>query len=429
MNATPSGAGATFAGAGLEAWKEKALRILHIIPHYYPAVRYGGPIRSVHGLAAASAAAGHDVHVYTTNVDGPGVSDAPTGVPVPRDGVKVWYFPASAGRRIYRSAAMNRALDATVAGFDLVHIHYVWVWPTVAAAAAARKHGVPYVLAPRGMLVADLIRRKSTLAKRLWLALLARRDVERAAALHVTSEAEADSLRELGLSLPRVEIIENGIEAPADRTPALDAPPANAAASARPYLLFLGRISWKKGLDRLLRALVHIEGADLKIAGYDENGHSAELKRLACELGVEARVEFVGPAEDEAKWKLLREARVFVLSSYNENFGMAVLEAMAAGCPVVVSEEVGLAHAIRESGSGVVTSGDPEPLARAINAALASPENRAMMAAAGLRTVRERYGWPKIAAQMQTLYAECALKRSSRTLETRAPLLLEPHNG
>jgi len=397
-----------------------------VIPHYYPAVRYGGPIRSVHGLAAASAALGHDVHVYTTNVDGPGVSNVPEGAPLDRDGVKVWYFPSRTVKRIYRSAAMNRALHATVASFDVVHIHYIWVWTTVAAAAAARKHDVPYVLAPRGMLVADLIRRKSMLAKRLWLTLFGRRDVERAAAIHVTSTAEAENLRALGFTLPRISLIENGIEAPAE------ACAADETASDAPYILFLGRISWKKGLDRLLRALTSVDTADLIIAGYDENGYSAELKQLARKLGVEDRVQFVGPAENEAKWRLLRGARCFVLSSYNENFGMAVLEAMAAGCPVVVSEEVGLADVVRESGSGLVTAGDPEPLTRAINAVLSSPDIRAEMAAAGIRTVRERYGWPRIAAQMQALYAECSRGRQGEPAGARCalnPTSLNDHNA
>jgi glycosyltransferase involved in cell wall biosynthesis len=304
---------------------------------------------------------------------------------------------------------MNHALDATIATFDLVHIHYVWVWPTVAAAAAARKHRIPYVLAPRGMLVDDLIRRKSMTAKRLWLALFARRDVERAAAIHVTSTSEAHNLRALGLSLRRVEIIENGIEVPAEEKAA---PSASATGIKTildsPYILFLGRISWKKGLDRLLRALVLVKGADLVIAGYDENGYSLELRRIARELGVAGRVKFVGPAEGETKWVLLRLARCFVLSSYNENFGMAVLEAMAAGCPAVVSEEVGLADVVRESGSGIATAcNDPKLLARAINTLVESPEKRTAMGAAGMRTARERYGWPRIAQEMQTLYAEC----------------------
>jgi hypothetical protein len=79
------------------------------MPHYYPALRYGGPIRSVQGLAAATAALGHDVHVYTTNIDGPNVSNVAIGVPTDLDGVNVWYFPAAVGRKVFRSPAMGRA--------------------------------------------------------------------------------------------------------------------------------------------------------------------------------------------------------------------------------------------------------------------------------------------------------------------------------
>jgi glycosyltransferase involved in cell wall biosynthesis len=371
-------------------------------------VRYGGPIRSVHGLASASAALGDEVHVFTTNVDGASVAATPTGVPVDRDGVKVWYFPTSIGRRIYRSPAMQRALDAMLPMFDVAHIHYIWVWPTVAATAVARKHGVPYILAPRGMLVADLIRRKSMLAKRLWLTLFTKRDVEQAAAIHVTSLGEANSLRGLGLSFRRVEIVENGTEFPFGEMPWFGpSPTPNQALLSRPYILFLGRISWKKGLDRLLRALVLVEGADLVIAGYDENGYSEELRRLAAKLGLADRIHFAGPVQDDMKWTFIRSALCLVLPSYNENFGMAVLEAMAVGCPTVVSEEVGLADVVRESGCGIVTPGVPQLLAQAIASLIESPEKRLAMGMAGVRTAQERYSWRSSARAMQTVYMQC----------------------
>jgi glycosyltransferase involved in cell wall biosynthesis len=384
------------------------LRILHIIPHYYPAVRYGGPIRSVHGLAAGCAALGNDVHVYTTNVDGNGVSDVLTCTPVERDGVKVWYFPASLGRRVFRSAAMDRALNAAIATFDIAHIHYMWVWPTVAAAAAARKHHTPYVLAPRGMLVKDLIRRKNMLAKRVWLAFFDRRNVEFAAAIHVTSESEAAELRALGLSLPRIEVIENGVEVTLAENLILEGAPIMKKASFNDsYILFLGRINWKKGLDRLIRALVLVRGADLVVAGYDENDYQSKLRRLALEVGVADRVKFIGPVDGERKWDLLRLARCLVLPSYNENFGMAAIEAMAVGCPVVVSEEVGLANIVIASGGGIVTPGHQSALARAINILVDSPEKRNAMGIAGLRTVRENYGWQRISERMLELYKQC----------------------
>ena len=380
------------------------MRILHVIPHYWPAVRYGGPIRSVHGLARATAALGHEVHVYTTNVDGAGVSDVPVGRAVARDGMQVTYFETGAGRGVYRSPQMERAFAETIAGFDIVHIHYVWVWTTVAAARAAWAAGVPYVLSPRGMLVAELIARKSPLAKRVWLALFDRKNVERAAAIHVTAGSEGEQLRELGLKTRRVAVIANGIDPEEAGQPTHGA----GAADGPPLILFLGRISWKKGLDRLIAALPEVQGAELVIAGYDEGGYQAEAERLAREAGVMDRVRFVGGVEGAAKWALIGQARCLVLASYNENFGMAVVEAMAAGCAVVVTPEVGLASVVMESGSGIVTAGEPKPLAAAINRVIGDASLRARMGEAGRRTVRARFGWEGIAREMVALYDECA---------------------
>src|SRR3954471_9492384 len=127
------------------------MRVLHVVPTYAPAWRYGGPIVAVHGLCKALVARGHEVDVFTTNVDGDGVLDVPTDRPVERDGVRVRYFPARL-RRLYWSPAMARALAADVRGYDLVHIHAVFLWPGVAAARAARRVHVPYIVSPRGML-------------------------------------------------------------------------------------------------------------------------------------------------------------------------------------------------------------------------------------------------------------------------------------
>src|SRR5689334_8622158 len=133
------------------------MKILHVVPSYFPAVRYGGPIHSVHGLCKALAARGHEVEVFTTNVDGPVDTDVPLAAPVAMDGVKVWYFPAPALRRLYWSPAMAKALRERISSFDVAHLHSVFLWPTWAAARIARRGNVPYVLAPRGMLVRELI--------------------------------------------------------------------------------------------------------------------------------------------------------------------------------------------------------------------------------------------------------------------------------
>ena len=343
------------------------MKILHVVPTYYPAVRYGGPIRSVHGLASALAAQGHDVDVYTTNVDGDGISPVPLDRPVQLDGVSVWYFPTALGRRLYRSPRLRQALHANISDFDIVHLHSVFLWPTLAAAQAARKAGVPYVLSPRGMLVEDLIRRKSSLVKRAWITLFERRNIERAAAVHVTSEIEASELKALGFSQTRLAIVANGIEMPRD----LSDHDFDQVGTHRPYVLFIGRLNWKKGLDRLIPAMKEVPNADLLIAGNDEENYRPELEALARGYGVVDRVRFLGPVDDNRKWALLASARILVLPSYSENFGNVVLEAMAAGCPVIVTPEVGIASLVQEAGCGVVAAGDPvnlglddEPIAR-----------------------------------------------------------------
>ena len=147
---------------------------------------------------------------------------------------------------------MRQALALNIANFDILHLHSVFLWPTSAAAQAARRAGVPYVLSPRGMLVEDLIRRKSSLAKRAWITLFERRNIEQAAAVHLTSEIEASELRALGFRHTRLAVVANGIDLP--RGPAQQRIRLRVK-RARPYVLFLGRLNWKKGLDRLIPAM------------------------------------------------------------------------------------------------------------------------------------------------------------------------------
>src|SRR5580704_11750825 len=190
------------------------MRILHIVPTYLPAVRYGGPIYAVHGLCRSLASRGHDVQVYTTNVDGVGTSHVPLLEPVFIDGVTVRYFPCGLGRRIYRSPAMGSALAANVAKFDLLHLHSVFLWPTLAAARAARRASVPYLLAAHGMLVGGLIERKSRLVKNTRIRFFEKDNVAGAAAVHAMSELERAELAKLGISVQKVVIVANGVDLP-----------------------------------------------------------------------------------------------------------------------------------------------------------------------------------------------------------------------
>lgn len=372
------------------------MRLLHVVPTYVPAWRHGGPVLAVHGLCKALAARGHEVTVFTTDVHGDERLDVPLCEPVAVDGVSVRYFPVRSART-YWSPALGRALRERTAGLDLVHLHSVFLWPTSAAARAAERADVPYVLSPRGMLVPELFARQGRLRKTAWMLLAERRTIERAAALHVTSALEAEEAVRLGLPLPPAWVIPNGVDLAGN----------GAAPEREPFLLFLGRVSWKKGLDRLVPALAHVPGAALKIAGNDEEGLRPELERLAETAGVAPRVSFLGPVHGEEKESLLARAALLVLPSYSENFGNVVLEAMAAGCPVAVTPEVGLAGTVRETGAGLVADGDPARLGAALRDLLADPARREEMGRRG-REAAERFSWAAVAEAMEAAYRRIA---------------------
>ncbi|HSN88567.1 MAG TPA: glycosyltransferase family 4 protein, partial [Thermoanaerobaculia bacterium] len=160
--------------------------------------------------------------------------------------------------------------------------------------------------------------------------------------------------------------------------------------------------------DLLIPALAHVPGATLRIAGNDEEGLRPELERLAKTAGVADQVRFLGPVVGEEKAALLGRAAVLVLPSRSENFGNVVLEAMAAGCPVAVTPEVGLAATVRETGAGIVADGDPARLGAALAGLLADPARREEMGRRGAEAARERFGWAAVAGEMEREYRRLA---------------------
>ena len=380
------------------------MRLLHVVPTYVPAWKHGGPIRAVHGLCRALAARGHRVTVLTTLVDTGGA--VPAGEPTCLDGVEVRYFPVGTPRRLYRSPALGAELARSMGGFDLVHLHSVFLWPTWAAARAARRAGVPYLVAPRGMLVPDLLKRRGRLRKAAWIALVERRTLAGAAAWHATSEIEVAEAGRLGLPLPPPRVVPNGVDPELFDPGAPLSPAVRGVLGRGPLLLFLGRVSWKKGLDRLVAALAQVPAAVLAVAGNDEEGYLPKLRRIARDVGVAERVAFLGFVSGNDRAALLHHAAALVLPSYSENFGNAVLEAMAAARPVVVTPEVGLAPVVREERAGIVAAGDPGELAAALRELLADPTLAGEMGRHGAAAAVRRFGWPAMAESMERVYAE-----------------------
>jgi len=382
------------------------MRILHVVPTYAPAWRHGGPVRAVDGLARAQARLGHEVAVFTTHRNGSEVLDVPTDRAVDREGVEVHYCALAWPRRIDRAPRLARLLAERVGTFEIVHLHSVFLWPTWAAAGAARRAEVPYLISPRGILAPELIERRGRWRKRLWLTLVERRNLEAAAAVHVTSTRERRDVEALGLRIRSIVELPNGVDVPAE--------PARAGAEGSSLsLLVLGRVSWKKGIDRAIDVLSEMPAARLLVAGPDEEGLSAELRARAAASGVAERIEWIGEVDDAGRDRLFERTDVLLLPSRSENFGNVVTEAMAAGLPVVVTPEVGAAELVREAGAGLVVEGERRALAAACSELAADPGRRSAMGEAGRRYALDRLEWNAVAAGMVDAYRQLRAERSA----------------
>jgi glycosyltransferase involved in cell wall biosynthesis len=254
------------------------------------------------------------------------------------------------------------------------------------------------------MLIKDLIARRSRFAKSTWIRFIERSNVEHAAAVHLTSDLEAAELRRFGWKLPLLSVLPNGIEPPLAGGGEISAD-VRAIAGRRPLVLFFGRLSWKKGLDRLVAAIARSPTAQCAIVGPDDEGLAPRLTQEAVRLGISERV-FILPRSvvGQDKEYLYAAAQVFVLPSYSENFGNTVLEALRRGVPAVVTPEVGAAEVVLASGGGIITAGEPELLAAAICKLISNRELAQALGEAGKRHVSAHYTWPDIASRMLELY-------------------------
>ncbi len=380
------------------------MRVLHVIPSLSPL--RGGPSVAALQLAAAQREQGIDARVLSTDDHGVGCWDAgPVGAWFEHQGVPVWLCRRwRAPQRLLRDWALAPALPwrlaAELPSIDLLHVHALFAFPSTTAMLLARRAGVPYVVSTIGQLCSWSLR-QSPRRKRWMLALIERRNLAAAAALHVTTPAERQQTEALALAAPCLEI-PLGVALP----PVLPLPPRDPGAPWR--LLFLSRLHPKKQLEQLLEALALLRSAEpqlrwqLQIAGDGEPAYGAALQRQAQRLGLSDAVAWLGFVEGEAKWQLLAQADWFVLPSASENFGIAVIEALAAATPVLISPEVALAPAVAAAGVGLVCPSAPAPLAQALAAALLNPDAERGRRARAL--VAEHYSWPVIAGRFIKAY-------------------------
>lgn len=384
------------------------MKILHIIDT--TSERYGGPAKVCLEMCSALASRGHDVSIFTTNRDFPaGKMGVPIGVPVEKDGVLIWNFTVEFPAYMV-SLGMTTALKRTVRQYDLVHIHGVYRFPQAVAAYYARKYDVPYIIRPHGSLDPFLFHNaKNRYLKRIYERLVCRRDWDNAAAMHYTSDDERRLVEPLRINAQSV-VVPNGMNLrDYDFLPERGGFRSKFGLGEKKLVLHFGRINFKKGLDILAKAFGRVaakrDDVVLVIAGPDNDGFKPRVQDWLRQEGVEHKVIFTGMLEGKQKLELLKDADVFVLPSYSENFGMAVVEAMAVGLPVVISDKVNIFEGVRQAGAGIVTSLDSEEVAVSIEKLLDSEGLRDEMGIRGAAFVRETYGWDAVLPRILDMYA------------------------
>jgi glycosyltransferase involved in cell wall biosynthesis len=398
------------------------MRILNITQSYAPFFEFGGPPVKVKALAEGLAQKGHTVTVLTSDwgldkrlAEFPSEISAqpnPFGRKREINGVTAIYLP---NWFHYRAASWNPALPrylrARLQNFDVVHIFGLYDLLGPRAAAACRKRKIPYVLEPIGMFVPII---RNIFLKRIYHQFWGRQLFAGAAAVIATSEQEQSELEAGGIPREKIILRRNGVEIP-KTLPAAGAFRASLQIPPQSRLiLFLGRLSQKKSPGLLLRAFADIlpnrviaqQDLHLAFVGPDEADMLGRLQKISEELGVTQRVHFVKPLSGEKKWAAYRDADIFVLPSQNENFGNTAAEAVAAGTPVIVTDQCGIAPLLADV-AGIVVPHDQQQLAAALRSLL---ENSSLYAQLqeGCRTATLRLGWEQPIEQMEVLYARLA---------------------
>src|SRR5262245_43443178 len=385
------------------------MRILHVIPSV--SSKHGGPSVALAAMVRGLAECGVSVDVATTDDDGPDSRlDVPLGLPVFRDGIKYIHFRKQT--EFYKvSLDLSRWLKRSVAQYDLVHVHALFSYASDAAARQAYRQRVPYIIRPLGVL-----NRWGMMNRRPWLKGMSFRTVEtpllrHAAAIHFTHrQAQAEAGR-LGLKT-RPIVIPLGIDLNEfarlpERTLLQERFPDLAG---RWIILFLSRIDPKKGIELLLEAFAQVARkfpqTALVVAGSGDPNYTARLQAKAGRLLPPGRIVWTGSLQGREKLAAYAAADVFVLPSHSENFGVVVVEAMAAGRACIVSDEVALAEEIAAARAGMAVQCNAGDIARAMSKLLTDDSLRRSCARNARRLAGECFGVHAMSQRLIALYGE-----------------------
>ncbi|MEX0921648.1 MAG: glycosyltransferase [Rhodovibrionaceae bacterium] len=394
------------------------MRILHVIGNLSRAG--GGPSRAVLDMAIALAERGHEVSIQATDSGG----ETLPLQPALDAGVEIARFPVKPPRAWQYSPELARALETAIPRAEVVHLHGLYFHHDLTTGKLCHRTGVPYVLRPYGTLDPWIRRRArwKKLPMELWFQ---NRVLREAAALHYTAAEEAERARPFAQGAPEA-VVPLGLDPREFAT----APELGAFRAAHPeigerrILLFLSRIHEKKGLDLLIpafaRALQRHDDLQLVIAGPDDGAEGA-ARRLAASHGIAERVSFPGLLGGEEKLAALADCALFVLTSYQENFGLSVAEALAMRRPVLISDRVNIWRELQQDGCAFVVPCAVDAIATALSEALSDDARLRKMGEAGRRCLEGRFHRERMAEGLEALYRSVLEGRRGRSGLAGAP--------
>jgi glycosyltransferase involved in cell wall biosynthesis len=371
------------------------MRVLHIISAIDPLK--GGPITALLSLVQAQQTAGMEVSLAATFLKGE--SNTAAEELRRRRGIEVELIGPAFGPLRWHPK-IRPTLRRLISRADVVHVHALWEEIQHRAAVLSRSADVPYLITPHGMLTRWSLA-QSRLKKRLYMKWRMRQDLDGAAALHYTTEAERDASAVVGLKAAAfVEALGVDLSEFATLPPAGTFRRQHPQIAGRRIVLFLGRVHPGKGLELLVPAFAQAapDDAVLVIVGPDSENFRAVVEADVAAHGLRDRVIFTGMLRGAERIAALRDAELFIMPSFHENFGLAVIEALAAEVPVIVSNEVNVHAEISAAGVGGVVPTQVKPLAAEIARWMNDAELRRQASQRAIPFVREHYDWNKIAA-------------------------------